>query len=133
MLDGSPASGPVISPPNDQDALARRRAASRTFAAQQADLLLLSVLARRAATGVDLQSELEIRAEGEFALPAGVIYPALYRLEAAQLVSSRALSLDGRALRLYEITDGGREAYAERLAVWTRHIQKLQAFVSGGA
>ena len=119
-------------PQKQQDAQARRRAAGKTFATQQVELLLLTVLIRRAATGADLQGELEVCAGGDFALPAGVIYPALYRLETAQLVAGRTLSADGRSIRLYEITEAGRAAYEERVIVWTRHAQKLHALIGAG-
>lgn len=119
----------MTAPLETDDPQVQRRAAAKVFATQHVELLLLSLLVRRAASGNELQGELEVRTEGDFALPPGVIYPALYRLQAAGLVVSTTTSADGRSHRLYEITDAGRDAQAERMSTWTRHVQKMQSLM----
>ena len=53
------------------------------------DLLLLSVLARGPAHGYAVIAALRDRSGGTFDLPEGTVYPALHRLERAQLLSAR--------------------------------------------
>lgn len=80
--------------------------------------LCLSVLYEGEATGYDIR---RMCTEGECAYfveaSFGSIYPALAKLEAEGLVTSRTVPQAGKpARKVYSITDAGREAFAEELA-----------------
>ena len=80
--------------------------------------LCLSVLYDGDATGYDIR---RLCADGEFSYfveaSYGSIYPALAKLEADRLVTSRAEQQDGRpARKVYSITEMGRLAFAEELS-----------------
>lgn len=80
--------------------------------------LCLSVLYECEATGYDIR---RMCTEGEFAYfveaSFGSIYPALAKLEDDGLVTSRTVPQDGKpARKVYSITDGGRQAFAEELS-----------------
>ena len=52
------------------------------------DLLLLSVLSRGPGHGYEIITRLKVHSDGAFELPEGTVYPALYRLEGAGLLTS---------------------------------------------
>ncbi len=72
------------------------------------DLLLLSLLAGGEAHGYELIGRLRRKSGGEFDLPEGTVYPALHRLEADGLLSSRWVRESGRRKRAYTLTEPGR-------------------------
>ncbi len=91
------------------------------------DLLLLSVLAAGPAHGYAIISALRERSEGTFDLPEGTIYPALHRLEDAQLLSSSWAAGDGRRRRVYALTSAGATALAAEQTEWHRFSHGLGA------
>lgn len=79
--------------------------------------LCLSILYEREATGYEIR---RMSVEGEYAHFAeasyGSIYPALSRLKAEGLVTSRTVPQDGKpARKVYAITEAGRAAFIEAL------------------
>jgi DNA-binding PadR family transcriptional regulator len=94
----------------------------------QLDLLLLSVLARGPAHGYAVIGALRSHSGGEFDLPEGSVYPALYRLERDGLLASRWAEADGaRRRRRYEITPAGEAALAAKRAEWRSLSRGVQA------
>jgi transcriptional regulator len=83
------------------------------------DLLVLSVLAGGAAHGYAMAEELRRRSGGELDLREGTLYPALYRLEAAGLLSSAWLQAGGRRRRMYRLTRPGRRALERQRNEWS--------------
>ena len=83
------------------------------------DLLILSVLSRGAAHGYAVAEAIRIRSDGEFDLREGTLYPALYRLEGAGLLSSKWQDVGGRRRRVYALTRAGRRALEGRTQEWT--------------
>jgi PadR family transcriptional regulator, regulatory protein AphA len=80
--------------------------------------LCLSILYEGEATGYEIR---RLCVEGECAYfveaSFGSIYPALAKLEAEQLVSSRTEQQAGKpAKKIYSITDAGRSAFADELS-----------------
>src|ERR1700733_13872485 len=63
------------------------------------DGMLLAVLEAGPRHGYAIVEELSRRSQGEFDVPEGTIYPALHRLEAAGLLSSRWEGVSGRGRR----------------------------------
>ena len=97
------------------------------------DLLLLSVLSAGPAHGYSIISALRDRSGGTFDLPEGTIYPALHRLEAAELLASDWADAPGRRRRVYTLTGKGAAALAAEQARWRRFAAGMQAVVGSPA
>lgn len=82
------------------------------------DLVLLSCLRQGPAHGYLISRRLRERSRGEFDLLEGTLYPALHRLEAAGVVSSKWSSESGRRRRVYQLTRKGSAALASRQSEW---------------
>jgi PadR family transcriptional regulator, regulatory protein PadR len=79
------------------------------------DLLLLGAVARQPLHGYAIVEAIREASDGAFDLREGTVYPALYRLEAAGLLSSDASTVQGRKRRTYSLTvKGRRELKAQR-------------------
>lgn len=95
------------------------------------DLLLLAVLQDGPAHGYAIVEQLRSRSGGAFDLPEGTIYPALHRLEAADLIESHWEPYAGRRRRIYALTAVGRAALAEQRGTWERFVAGVNAVLSG--
>ncbi len=82
------------------------------------DLLLLSVLSRGPGHGYEVITRLRDRSDGAFELPEGTVYPALHRLENAELLASTWQVVAGRRRRIYHLTLAGERAMAEQARQW---------------
>jgi PadR family transcriptional regulator, regulatory protein PadR len=82
------------------------------------ELLLLACLAARPGHGYALVERLRERSGGTFDLSEGTVYPALYRLERAKLLTSRWAVAGGRRRRIYSITRAGRHELADQRRDW---------------
>jgi PadR family transcriptional regulator, regulatory protein PadR len=98
------------------------------------DLLLLSTVARGPAHGYAVIAALRDRSEGTFDLPEGTVYPALHRLERAQLLSARwqrGENVDGgRRRKVYVITPAGEVALATERSRWQRFTAGMGAVLN---
>ena len=84
-------------------------------------LCLLALLARDQKYGFQIVRELRELSEGFFDLKEGTLYPALRRLEERGFVESHWVEPEtGVPRKYYRITDRGRRALAEAMAVWDR-------------
>ncbi len=91
------------------------------------DLLLLAIVAEQPAHGYAIIARLRERSGGTFDLAEGTIYPALHRLERAQLLESSWATGIGRSRRVYELSNAGREALATRRNTWQSFATGIQA------
>jgi len=82
------------------------------------DGMLLAVLEAGPRHGYAIVEELSRRSDGALDVPEGTIYPALHRLEAAGLLSSRWEVVSGRRRRVYALSQSGVAAVRERMASW---------------
>ena len=83
------------------------------------ETLLLALLEQEPMYGYQIVKEVEQRSSGYFALKEGTLYPALHRLERANLVAGRWQDTPNNVRRrYYEITAKGRQALADRLKEW---------------
>ena|SRR5213596_1780662 len=89
------------------------------------EMLVLSVVASGAAYGYAIVEELARRSGGEFDLPEGTIYPALYRLERLGLLRSTWDESAARPRRVYELTRAGSRALAHRRREWTHFTRAV--------
>ena len=84
-------------------------------------LCLLALLAREQKYGFQILHELRDRSDGFFDLKEGTLYPALRRLEERGFVESHWQDPEsGMPRKYYRLTDRGRRALAEALAIWDR-------------
>jgi transcriptional regulator len=91
------------------------------------DLLLLSTLRRGPLHGYGVVEQLRGVSNGAFDLAEGTVYPALYRLEAAGLLTSRWTKESGRRRRLYELTKRGRAELARERDEWKAFAHAVDA------
>jgi PadR family transcriptional regulator PadR len=95
------------------------------------DLLLLATLASGPAHGYRIVDELRARSAGAFDLSEGTVYPALYRLERAGLLSSRWASVARRRRRVYSLTRKGRRSLSEQRRDWASFAAAVEGVVGG--
>lgn len=95
------------------------------------EVLLLAVIARAPAHGYAIIDELRARSGETFDLPEGTVYPALYRMERAGLLTSRWESPDGRRRRTYRITKRGRAALVEQTRDWHNFATAMNQVLKG--
>jgi DNA-binding PadR family transcriptional regulator len=94
------------------------------------DLLLLSTLRAGPLHGYGVVEKLRGESDGAFDLAEGTVYPALYRLEASGLLSSRWTSVGGRRRRVYELTKRGRGELARERDEWKAFAHAVEAVVT---
>jgi DNA-binding PadR family transcriptional regulator len=94
------------------------------------DFLLLATLKDGPLHGYGVVEKLRGTSEGAFDLAEGTVYPALYRLEAAALVSSKWTTAGGRRRRVYRLTTKGRTALARERSEWKAFSQAIEAVVT---
>ena len=82
------------------------------------DMLLLAAIRAEPMHGYGILERLRVMSDGTFDLPEGTIYPALYRLERAGLLSSRSAVHRGRKRRVYRLTPAGGAALAGQRERW---------------
>jgi PadR family transcriptional regulator PadR len=95
------------------------------------DLLLLAVLGSGEAHGYAVITRLRESSGGEFDLAEGTVYPALHRLEADGLLSSRWDAGSGRRRRAYAITPAGVATLRQKRRVWRAFSRGVQAVIGG--
>jgi len=103
-----------------------------TKAGSQLELMLLALL-RQPAHGYDLIERLRSASEGALEFPEGTVYPALYRLERAGLLSSSDAVVAGRRRRVYRLSRKGSLALERRGAAWHEETQAVSRVLQGGA
>jgi DNA-binding PadR family transcriptional regulator len=82
------------------------------------DSLVLATLEGESLHGYAIMGVLRVRSGGELDVPAGTIYPALRRLEAAGHVESGWDGFGGRRRRVYKLTRSGRRHLAQQREEW---------------
>ena len=91
------------------------------------ETMVLSVLEREPAHGLEILRRLDAAGSGLLRLREGSLYPALYRLEGAGKVRA-ALEAEphgrrGARRRIYRITSRGRRHLAKGRTDWARFVQ----------
>lgn len=94
------------------------------------DLLLLAAIAREPAHGYAVIEVLRGSSEGAFDLAEGTVYPALYRLEGAGLLTSAWTAASGRRRRIYRLTGLGRRRLASYRTEWSEFSAAVEAVVA---
>lgn len=94
------------------------------------DLLVLATLSRAPLHGYGLVEELRDVSDGAFDLAEGTVYPALYRLEAAGLLSSTWSHVSGRRRRVYRLTRRGRGELTRERREWRQFADTMKEVVA---
>jgi PadR family transcriptional regulator PadR len=94
------------------------------------DFLLLATLRDGPLHGYGIVEKLRDSSEGAFDLAEGTVYPALYRLEASGLLSSKWTTAGGRRRRVYQVTKRGRRELARSREEWNVFAHAMEAVVT---
>jgi PadR family transcriptional regulator, regulatory protein PadR len=85
------------------------------------DLLILSRLARGPMHGFGIAEYLHAATDDLLRIEEGSLYPALHRLEAQGLITSKwGVSENNRRARFYELTARGRKRVTAEVSNWRR-------------
>src|SRR5215467_1465885 len=83
------------------------------------ELLVLSLVERRARHGYEIGKLIETRSDGALRLNVASLYPLLYRLEARGLIEGRWVEKPSqRRRRYYKLTPAGRRVLRQQRSVW---------------
>lgn len=94
------------------------------------DLLLLSIVAVEPLHGYAIVEALRDRSDGAFTLSEGTVYPALYRLERAGLLTSRWEGDGKRRRRVYSLTSKGRRELKAQAREWESFVAAVEAVIA---
>jgi len=88
------------------------------------DILILSRLARGTMHGFGIAEYLHEISEDVLRIEEGSLYPALHRLEAQGLITSKwGVSENNRRARFYSLTPRGRKRIAVEISNWKRLVE----------
>ena len=94
------------------------------------ELIVLQLLQAEPTNGYELAQRIQSISRDVLAVNAGSLYPALYRLEARDLIRAKwAESKTGRKVKVYSVTPEGRKALNEQRDEWTRFAGALAAIL----
>ena len=103
--------------PSDTD---ERRGIERELKRGSLELIVLHLLAAGEAYGYEIVSKLTAETNGALEVTDGTLYPVLYRLERAALVTVRWETPErGVPRKYYRLTDAGRDELARLRHEWT--------------
>ena len=90
------------------------------------ELLVLSLVERRARHGYEIAKLIEARSEGALRFNVASLYPLLYRLEARGLLDGRWVEKPGqRRRRYYKLTAEGRKALRLQQSAWAAFVEAM--------
>ncbi len=94
------------------------------------ELIVLHLLSPGEAYGYEIVSKLTAETNGALEVTDGTLYPVLYRLERAQLVSVRWETQErGVPRKYYRLTDAGRTELARLTHEWTTFADAMSALL----
>jgi transcriptional regulator len=94
------------------------------------DLIVLQLLRSEPTNGYELAQRIQAISRDVLNVNAGSLYPALYRLEARDLIRGQwDESKTGRRVKVYSLTPAGRSELADHREEWTRFAGALAAIL----
>jgi PadR family transcriptional regulator, regulatory protein PadR len=94
------------------------------------DLIVLQLLKAEPTNGYDLAQRIEAISRDALSINAGSLYPALYRLEARDLIRAKwEESKTGRRVKVYSLTPAGRKELVEQRDEWAKFAGALSAIL----
>ena len=91
------------------------------------DFLLLAAIGRGPLHGYGVVEAIRDSSNGELDLAEGTVYPALYRLEGAGLLTSAWTTVGGRRRRVYRLTRRGRSRLERERRDWNAFAGAVRA------
>lgn len=92
------------------------------------ETLLLALMEHEPKYGYQIVKDVEEQSSGYFAFKEGTLYPALHRLELANLIEGQWQETPQNVRRrYYHITARGRQALVERLKEWQRFSRAMNS------
>ncbi|MBI4912089.1 MAG: PadR family transcriptional regulator [Acidobacteria bacterium] len=93
-------------------------------------LLLLSLLQEGPMYGYQIIETVRGRTDGTYTLKEGALYPALHKLEGAELIASYwQTQPNGRDRRYYAILPAGAAFLAKKKVEWSKFVAMISGFV----
>jgi PadR family transcriptional regulator, regulatory protein PadR len=90
------------------------------------DLIVLQLLRAEPTNGYELAQRIQTLSRDVLNINAGSLYPALYRLEAKDLICAEwEDSKTGRRVKVYSVTPSGKRHLVEQRDEWTRFAGAL--------
>jgi transcriptional regulator len=90
------------------------------------DLLILKAVSLGPQHGYGILLRIEQTSGGKLGIEQGALYPALYRLETQQLISSEwGQSDNNRRAKFYTLTPAGRKRLKEELTSWNQVVEAM--------
>ena len=94
------------------------------------DLIVLQLLRAEPTNGYELAQRIQAISRDVLSVNAGSLYPALYRLEARDLIRAEwDESKTGRRVKVYSVTAEGRRQLSEQRDEWKRFAGALAAIL----
>lgn len=94
------------------------------------DSLLLCLIGQQPMYGYQIIKELENKSQGYFKYKEGTLYPALHRLEKANLLVGKwEAASGGRQRRYYHITEKGKRILVERRVQWLDFLSAMNLII----
>jgi len=94
------------------------------------DSLLLCLISQQPMYGYRIIKELKGRSEGYFQFKEGTLYPALHRLERADLIQGKWQVLPtGQQRKYYHITDKGHAVLVEKRGQWQDFLTAMNLII----
>ena len=91
------------------------------------ELLILSLVERRARHGYEIGKLIETRSGGALRFNVASLYPLLYRLEARGLLEGRWVEKPSqRRRRYYRLTPAGRKTLRTQQSVWAVFVEAMR-------
>lgn len=91
-----------------------------------AELLILSLIERRARHGYEISKLIESRSDGVLRFNVASFYPLLYRLEHRGLIEGRWVEKAGqRRRRYYRLTAAGRKMLKDQRSIWRDFVHAM--------
>jgi PadR family transcriptional regulator PadR len=91
------------------------------------DLIVLRLLQSGPANGWDLTQRIQVLSRDALHVKEGSLYPALYRLEAKEWITSEwGASENNRRAKFYSLTAAGRKQLTEEQETWKRFAAALE-------
>src|SRR6185436_18072140 len=92
------------------------------------DMLILKAVSLKPLHGYGVLLRIQQISGDALEIPQGSLYPALYRLEAAELIASEwGTSDNNRKAKFYSLTPAGRRRLREEAASWNRLAAAIAA------
>ena len=103
------------------------RAFDRQWKKGSTELLVLSLIERRARHGYEIGKLIEARSRGALKCNVASLYPLLYRLEARGLIEGRWVErASQRRRRYYRLTSDGRRTLRLQQSAWEAFVEAMR-------